>query len=496
MIIHIPGDGTLPGVAIKADSPSYRLINTDDGIQHLIQNISDEVRFLKSIGGTERVPTLSNQFTLDWSDGNIKWRSTTIFYGILNHANTAERTYTFPDASGTVLLTATASGLFTEGSVPFADAAGLLTQDNTNFFWNDGTDTLLIENLDVNDHAAFGSLASVSTGITINIDDALSNISDATIVRVAGFFDPSSGSASLKRGILSAPEWRGTGTSLLGELIGHESTPIQRSTLALTTLTGFSTTPSIFVASTVTDVFGYRAKSPVFSFAVPTNSTGVEIQNYGAIGVAESYGIRILAQSGSTLTRAIASEGGDSHHVGDFRFGSTVDPTVTVDITGSLTVSDDVILGNDAATDTIAMVGMVTTDIVFSGNFGDKIIRVDDAILAKDLTIQSGGTVGGPAGDLILLPATGGTGGLGDGGSLLVDGGIAGGGVAGDILIAGNQGKVSFFGATPQAQDTGWTLTNVTEDKVLDADSTSLNEVADFAATIAQKLIDIGIFST
>lgn len=43
--------------------------------------------------------------------------------------------------------------------------------------------------------------------------------------------------------------------------------------------------------------------------------------------------------------------------------------------------------------------------------------------------------------------------------------------------------------------DKGWTMSNVTEDKVLDADSTSTAEIADVLGTLIQKLIAVGLIS-
>ena len=44
-------------------------------------------------------------------DDNIHWNSGTSFAGIFDHANTAERTYTFPDVSGTVALAEESSSI-------------------------------------------------------------------------------------------------------------------------------------------------------------------------------------------------------------------------------------------------------------------------------------------------------------------------------------------------------------------------------------------------
>lgn len=53
-----------------------------------------------AIVGTTLSQVLSNKIFSD----NLVWLSGASFQGILDHANTATRTYTFPDASGTVVL--------------------------------------------------------------------------------------------------------------------------------------------------------------------------------------------------------------------------------------------------------------------------------------------------------------------------------------------------------------------------------------------------------
>jgi len=56
--------------------------------------------------------------------------------------------------------------------------------------------------------------------------------------------------------------------------------------------------------------------------------------------------------------------------------------------------------------------------------------------------------------------------------------------------------NVGFHGATPVARSTGWTITNSTSDKVLDCDSTSIDELADVLATLINTLITRGDLGT
>jgi len=53
--------------------------------------------------------------------------------------------------------------------------------------------------------------------------------------------------------------------------------------------------------------------------------------------------------------------------------------------------------------------------------------------------------------------------------------------------------KLGFWNATPVVQNTGWTASNVTSDKVFDADATSINELADIVGTLINTLKTYGI---
>lgn len=53
-----------------------------------------------------------------------------------------------------------------------------------------------------------------------------------------------------------------------------------------------------------------------------------------------------------------------------------------------------------------------------------------------------------------------------------------------------------FNGVTPSVTQTNWTTINVTTDRVLDANSTTLDEVADVLCTVIEDLKTKGIFSS
>lgn len=53
--------------------------------------------------------------------------------------------------------------------------------------------------------------------------------------------------------------------------------------------------------------------------------------------------------------------------------------------------------------------------------------------------------------------------------------------------------KIGFWNATPVIQSTGWAMSNVTTDKVLDANSTTIDELADVVGTLIDQLKTYGI---
>jgi hypothetical protein len=57
------------------------------------------------------------------------------------------------------------SGTLTQNSVPFVDVAGLLTQDNTNFTWDNTTKILLAKNVTISNFIATGLVHNNSSGV-------------------------------------------------------------------------------------------------------------------------------------------------------------------------------------------------------------------------------------------------------------------------------------------------------------------------------------------
>lgn len=62
-------------------------------------------------------------------------------------------------------------------------------------------------------------------------------------------------------------------------------------------------------------------------------------------------------------------------------------------------------------------------------------------------------------------------------------------------LSINSSGQLALGGASPAAPSTGWAVTNVTPDKVYDANATTTDELADVLGTLITDLIAKGIIS-
>jgi hypothetical protein len=63
----------------------------------------------------------------------------------------------------------------------------------------------------------------------------------------------------------------------------------------------------------------------------------------------------------------------------------------------------------------------------------------------------------------------------------------------GTKIGTGTTQKIGFWNATPVVQSTGWAMSNVTSDKVLDANATTIDELADVVGTLIDQLKTYGI---
>jgi hypothetical protein len=130
-------DGKLATLPVgKASSPFLRLIGTEASAKDMRLVETGGVAKIQINVGTEGSPSWSDIVSINlaatspWlainSSGQLEWKAAANNKGILTHANTADRTYTFPDASGTLVTgTGLADGTAAAPSLAFASNAAV-----------------------------------------------------------------------------------------------------------------------------------------------------------------------------------------------------------------------------------------------------------------------------------------------------------------------------------------------------------------------------------
>lgn len=127
------------------------------------------------------------------------------------------------------------------------------------------------------------------------------------------------------RGVTGEVQFRGTGAGVqLTEAIGVYAGVLTQagSTGTITRIVGVQTQLTLAGSGPITTAQGVRVGSMVGSGTV-TTLAGVHITNQGRTGTTTSYGLRVLAQSGSTTNYAIMAEGGHSRFIAG---GTTIVP--------------------------------------------------------------------------------------------------------------------------------------------------------------------------
>lgn len=182
----------------------------------------------------------------------------------------------------------------------------------------------------------------------------------------------------------------------------------------------------------VTAAYGVRIREPLITSVIAT-----------------LYGLYLGNQTGATTNWAIYSLGGNSSHLGNWRAGSNVAPTAKMHLAaGSATANTAPLQFDSGPVETVARVGVVeyTTDDLFftiaTGTARKRLLMAD------------------PVGGL----------------------------TSGKIPVATTNGRLADLAASA-----AYIFTNVTTDRVLNADSVTLDELADVVGTIGADLQAKGI---
>lgn len=188
--------------------------------------------------------------------------------------------------------------------------------------------------------------------------------------------------------------------------------------------------------------------------------------------------------SGSTNTRLLGTCEWDGSAVSNIRFTAGQQPPA--DLFNAFVISP-----NDAGGTPLSLRG-------FSGQTANYLQVGSSASTTDRLVLDANGR--------LSLPSTGSTGGLVIGGdtnlyrsaadtlrtadSLVVDSNLT---VSGSASLAGSGGSLGFYGASPIPRITGYNVSNVTTDRTYNADSVTINELADVIGTLINDLKNVGV---
>ena len=235
---------------------------------------------------------------------------------------------------------------------------------------------------------------------------------------------------------------------------------------------------------------------------------GLEQETTGALSVLPDASLGTSIKSATTGIRLEndATAPGNSKFYGTNGSGTKGWLDQATDITGLITIApqaNDYMITCSGVAD--VLVGEAT--LLYTGTQmeinGDILFDSADHFIGMDLpptgnsgyhlSIYAGTALGTnkDGGDLHL--AAGNLTGVGTMGTVYV--GYNGSNWYGDVQVCGSANKLGFYNTTPVIQTTGWAVTNVISDKVYDANSTTIDEIADVLGTLIDTLKAMGLLS-
>lgn len=215
-----------------------------------------------------------------------------------------------------------------------------------------------------------GSVVLDSTGITSTSDDGLTITQTRT----------STTQGVRVNQIITSP----TGGSPLGIFVNQSVSYADVATVTGAAITYATTSGTGYLGNVGLSILGTLSAGVVTSYIA-----GIEIQTTGAGSPVDSYGIKIdtglIAGTGSTIGIKLNTSGysikaldtGYLVHQGNVRIGGTTDPTVALDVTGTVNISTN-----------LAVTGTITT-----GTWNGSVIGLAYGGTNKNMTAVNGGIV-------------------------------------------------------------------------------------------------------
>jgi hypothetical protein len=296
--------------------------------------------------------------------GNIGWTSNTAFQGVFDHGNTAERTYTFPDVTGNVILdgaTQTLTGKTISGASNTITALPTSAYNDNSVTYAKVQDVSATDRILGRDTAGAGDIEELTSSAVLTMLGAHSN----TVVQVftaSGTYTPTAG---MKHALViitgggggggGADTGGGSGDTGAGGGGGAGGTAIKRFTAAEI---GASQTVTIGAAGTAgstaggsggaggTSTFGALLTANGGGLGTGSGTSAVDYTDTagGAGGTATSGDINITGGDGGSsiggvvdgttdLATAIGGTGGASFWGGGGRGGAAAHASLTTDET-------------------------------------------------------------------------------------------------------------------------------------------------------------------
>lgn len=194
-------------------------------------------------------------------------------------------------------------------------------------------------------------------------------------------------------------------------------------------------------AGTMSFVYGVQSSASVGSGGTITTRYGLQVDNPSGAGtVGTNYAVHVDNQTKGSTNRGIYFDGGGLNNSIEW----SGDTNIYRSYASGLATDDDFYLSVDGKS------------LFLGAGFDLQLIHNGTNSLINNFT-----------------------------GELRIDGSAATG-----VRLMGSLG---FFNTLPVAQNTGWSVTNVTTDRVYDANSTSLDEIADVLGTLINQLKTYGL---
>jgi hypothetical protein len=325
-------------------------------------------------------------------------------------------------------ITISSGGGFTPGSVIFAGSSGTLTQDNSEFFWDDTNHRLGIGTatpaapLDI--EASVTATSGINDALKSHYEVSPAGNSSATYQNYDGVLataNPSSNNIYFIRGSYNEVDHNGQGTVTYATAIGG----------------------SVYnnFGGTVSNAFGAYLGVYNDNGSTITNGYGcfIDTPNDGGSGtISNWYGLYVHGDSYATNSYAIYSTGGVNYFGGNVSIGAATAPTVPLEIAGPDT-GYELFLTPKTGWASGKSVGITFGDT--SGNSGLLVPYSSNAVWSTFFGIDF--TVGGSN-----IPLTVGTGNTTD---VALGGNINPTSLSGATMVVKGSGKVGIGNTNPDA---------------------------------------------